>query len=76
MNIYRQLYKEASPSADFDELLLSGETVKENWFMNYTIDSDRIEEVINLWCKKHKCSKRERHLISKAIYLGSCPKSV
>jgi len=76
MNIYRQLYKEASPSADFDVLLESSVTSNEDWFMDYTLNGDRIAEVLDFWCKKHKCSKHERRVISETIYLGSCPKSV
>ena len=76
MNIYRQMYKEANPSADFDELMKSGKTLEENWFMNYHLSGDRQAEIIKEWCDKHKCNKREREKISTTIYLGSAPTSV
>jgi len=73
MNIYRQMYKEAIPSADFDKLIASGKSKEENWFMNYYLAEDRQIEIIKEWCDKHKCSKRECNLISSEIYLGSSP---
>lgn len=76
MPIYRMLYRESSPQADFDKLIESGETNKTDWFMKYTLDSDRISEIIDLWCTKFKCSKRERRKISVEIYLGMCPKNM
>ena len=75
MEIYRQMYKEANPSANFDELIKVGETKKPDWFMKYYLPMERQEEILNEICKKHKCSKLERHQISKEIFLGCSPNS-
>ena len=74
-DIYRQLYKEAEPSVDFDELIKSEETSNENWFMNYFLDEEREVEIIESFLKKHKCTPIERKKIRAEIYLGAAPTS-
>lgn len=71
--IYRQMYKEAEPSADFDKLIDEGVVGKHNWFMDYYLDTDRQEEIIDEHCKKRKLSKREREKIKFNILLGCSP---
>ena len=47
--IYRQLYAEATPSADFDKLIVSEEVKKDRFFMKYYLDDSRqleIDEII------------------------------
>ena len=76
LEIYKQLYKESEPSADFDDLMRRGITQKDNWFMDYYLPEERIKEIIDYWCKKHKCNRRERELIEFEIWLGCSPSSV
>jgi len=76
MNIYRQMYKEASPSADFDQLMESGVTAKEDWFMNYYLSTQRQQEIIDIWCNKYKCNSYERKQVEKEIWLGSSPSGI
>jgi len=75
MEIYRKMYKEASPQADFDNLIKIGITEKPNWFMKYYLSIERQEEILNEICNKYKCTKPEKHKISKEIYLGCSPNS-
>ena len=76
MDIYRDLYKHADPSADFDELIKSGETQKEGWFYDYYMPEEKIDEIIEKHLKEHRLSKWEKHSIRTTIYLGSSPTSV
>ena len=76
MNIYRQMYNESTPSADFDKLMSDGTTKKEDWFMDYYLPTKRCQEIINYWCKKHNCNKLERKKIESKIWLGCSPTSV
>ena len=76
MPIYRQVYKEAEPSADFDELLKTEEVSKENWFMKYYLPQERQEEKFNEFCEKKKCSQCEKKKISFEVWLGSLPSGV
>jgi len=74
MDIYRQMYKEATPSADLDKLIDKGITKEENWFMDYNLNQDRQEEIISIWCGRYRCSKQEAQKISCEVLLGSAPR--
>ena len=74
MAMYRQMYKEAEPSADIDKLMDSGETQEPNWFMKYYLDQDRQIEIMEEHFNKNKCDKAERKVLSKEMYLGCSPK--
>ena len=76
MNIYRQMYKEATPPADFDKLLESGETKKEGWFEKYYLPAERQNEIYEYWCNKFKCDKYEREKISFEVFLGAAPSCI
>ena len=73
MEIYRQMYKEAEPSLDFDKALKDGTTAKENWFMDYYLPTKHQEEIVDYWLKKHRCNTLERKMIRQEIWLGSSP---
>ena len=75
MNIYRELYKKATPSANMDELIEKGITKKHNWFMNYYIDETKMKKIINKHIKKHKLTKMEKEAIDVEIWLGCSPTS-
>ena len=78
--IYRQLYAEATPSADFDKLIVSEEVEKDRFFMKYYLDDSRqleiIEEHIKKHTKKYKVRKHEKDMIKTTILLGCSPRSV
>ena len=74
--MYRKMYKEAEPSADFDKLMESGETKKENWFMNYYLPTKRQGEIFDSIIKKYKCNRWEREKISFEVWLGSAPTGI
>lgn len=76
MEIYRKMYKEATPSADLDELIKKGVTKKERWFMKYYLDEKRQQEIIDEICKKYKCNKLEKNKIENTIWLGASPTSI
>ena len=75
-DIYRKLYEEATPSADFDKLLESGEASKPNFFMNYYLKEDRISEIIEEVCKKNRVPKVLRRNYSINVFLGASPTSI
>ena len=76
MSIYRQSYLEVEPSADFDVLVETKVVSKPNWFMDYYLPEDRMIEIVDEWCKKHRCSKHERDVINNEVWLGCSPTSV
>ena len=76
---YRELYKNATPPADFDKLVeeapVNEHGKKDINFMAYEIEEDVMENIINNTLKKFKITtpymaKKFRQ----AIYLGASPK--
>lgn len=80
MECYRELYKAATPSADFDKLVeeapVNKQGQKEIDFMAYEIDSDVMEDIINGIIKKYKIKPDKMvNAFRGAIYLGASPKT-
>ena len=75
LDIYREMYREASPSTDFDKLMKIGETTKPDWFMKYYLNIDSQEKIIGYHLRKHKCDEWERQKIKTTIFLGCSPTS-
>jgi len=71
MDIYREMYAKATPPADFDKLIETGEAKKEDFFLNYVLDQETQEEIILKHCKK--LSKHDTNRIKGIVYLGSSP---
>ena len=76
MDIYRQAYAEATPSADLDELIKEGKTKKEQWFMDYYLPDERYKEIVEAHFKKNKVGRFEKKRMSFEIYLGAGPTGV
>ena len=75
MDIYREMYKKSEPSADFDELIESGETKKPMWFMNYELEEDKASQIVQKHFEKNKLRKFERRKVSMEVFLGCAPKT-
>ena len=76
MDIYRQMYKEATPSADFDELVRTGITKEKDFFLNYCLDDVRQEAIIDEHCKKNHLNPIQRDQVFGAVWLGCAPRGV
>ena len=76
---YVELFKEATPSANFDELLQNsalndrGQMVIP--FYDYEIDQDKMYEILNSFIKKYKIPKQLRGGYEFNILLGCSPKT-
>jgi len=75
MDIYKELYKNAQPPANFKKLIKSGETKKHNWFMNYYLSDKEMNQIINKHTKKHKLGKRDKKVVHFEVWLGCSPTS-
>jgi hypothetical protein len=73
MDIYRELYKKASPKSDFDELIKSGEAKKEWFFHNYHIPQRVEDEIIEKHIKKNRLFGLEANIVRTEVYLGCSP---
>jgi len=80
MDIYRVLYRNSTPPADFDELVanatINERGEKEIDFMAYSIDQKLFDELMGAELKKHRIQKYYKELIRRSIYLGCSPKSI
>lgn len=75
LEIYKDMYKVATPSADFDTLVEDGITQKQNWFLYYYLSEDRQTAIIEKHCIENNLSKLEKGKIHLTVYLGSAPSS-
>ena len=73
MEIYRILFKEATPSVDFDQLVKSGEAKQDDFFMKYYLGDERQMEIIEDICKEHKLTKNEKSKVKTTVLLGCSP---
>jgi len=69
------MYRESEPLADFDELLESGATAVERWYMDYYLETDRQYEIIEEVLKEHKVPKWKWKYFRFEIILGASPTS-
>ena len=80
LNCYRELYKKATPSADFDELMKNAPINKQGQkvidFMAYYLPQDEMDKIIQKHIKKGKLGEWQVRSFSPSIYLGCSPTSV
>lgn len=77
-DIYKELYFNATPSADFDEVVRNAKI--ENGqkiipYMDYEIEDDLMTKIINKHTKMNKLSRREKASIRFEVLLGVSPRS-
>ena len=77
MPIYKELFKKAEPSVDFDVLIKSGEAKIEGFFDKYYLPNNIINEIIEKHIKasvkKVHLKKYEKNTIRNTILLGCSP---
>lgn len=77
--IYRDLYKNSTPSADFDELVANAELNERGekiiHFMDYYLEKGKFDEIVESHLKGRKLTERELRVIKFQIYLGASPTS-
>lgn len=79
LDIYRRLYKAATPSVDFDELMANAPVndrgQKEIDFMSYSLDETVFHEILEDEIKKHKrVPKWRKQMIRNTVCLGCSPR--
>ena len=76
---YVELYKNAEPQADFDELLINAEINERGQkvipFMDYEISDAVMSEIMDAFKKEYHMSKRDQYMYDVAILLGCSPKT-
>jgi hypothetical protein len=77
-DIYRELYKEATPKADFDKLVekapTNSEGKKDIGFMNHVISESKFYEILDKHLKGRRITKLKQLMIRNTVLLGCSPK--
>jgi hypothetical protein len=78
MLCYTELYKQSTPSADFQELIdnatINESGQKEIPFLNYEIEEEVCDNIIDSVIKKYKFKNWEAKSFRTSIILGCSPK--
>lgn len=78
--IYRDLYNNSTPKADFDELVKNA--IIDDYgrkiinYMDYHIDGKLMDDIIERHMRENKLNKKDRSTIKINVYLGCGPTSV
>jgi hypothetical protein len=77
-DIYRDLYKEATPNVDFDKLVEESPTnsvgQKDIGFMNYEIPESKFNEILDRHLKGRRITKLKQRMLRNTVLLGCSPK--
>ena len=76
-DIYRDLYANSSPKGDFDKLVAEAEVDSEGRkiipYMNYEIEQNKMDEIIDEHCNKNSVKRYVKDIIKANVYLGCSP---
>lgn len=76
-NIYRELYANSEPKADFDELFNAAEINSEGQrvipFMDYEITEEDFDRIVKEHFKGKRLTKLTKQMIKNTILLGVSP---
>lgn len=77
-DIYRDLFKEATPSADFDKLVekapIDDMGRKDINFMDYEIEESVFDKILNKHLKGRRITKLKQRMFRNTILMGCSPK--
>jgi hypothetical protein len=77
LDIYRELYKNSTPSADFDKLVEEAEYNEMGErvipYMDYEIEKEKFDEIVETKLKGVKLNKWYKRSIRFNVYLGCSP---
>jgi hypothetical protein len=71
-DIYRELYREAEPSADFDEIK-DGKLQEEGGYKEHFLEFSRQREIVDRHCEEANLTKTQERQIRTEIHLGASP---
>jgi hypothetical protein len=79
LDIYRELYKYSTPSADFDKLIenaiINEYGQKVIYFNDYEILDKDFDSILNKHLKKNRLSKLQQNMIRTTVILGCSPRT-
>lgn len=77
-DIYRDLFKEATPSGNFDKLVedapINSRGQKDIGFMNYEISETLFDQILDRHLNVKKITKLKQRIIRNTVLLGCSPR--
>lgn len=73
LEIYRKVYAEIG--VDIEELIESGETKEEGWFLKYELEEKLQEDILKEFLSKSKLSSHDKRKVEINYWLGASPKN-
>ncbi len=74
-DILRQMYAEAEPPLDFDDVLDSPKDFDSEWYTQHTLSQERQNEIVQEHVEQHDLSKKERTAVMCTTILDLGPAS-
>lgn len=77
VEIYRRMYREAEPPADFDKMITSKEVRVPGWFSNYFLPDERQVEIINGVLEENNIKRKsDQRAFKISVLLGCAPSGI
>ncbi len=74
-NALRQMYQEAEPPLDFDDVLENPNEYGDDWYNNHYLDGDRQSEIVSEHCDGENLTGSQHTAILMTAILNYGPKS-
>ena len=72
-DVLREIYEEAEPPLDFDDVVENPEDYGEDWYLNHRLHADRQEEILEEHLEKYDLTKREERGVRMTVILDYGP---
>ena len=74
-DVLREMYAEAEPPLDFDEVLENPDEYGSGWYSDHYLDGNRQTEIVEKHADEHNLSRGERKSLSFSAILSYGPSS-
>lgn len=75
-NAYKEMYKKATPSEDFEKMYINGMTSRPAFYEWYFLDMETQKKIRDKWAKRYNLNKKQKDVLSFNLFLGSAPRSL
>ena len=75
VDILNEVYEEAEPGLDFDDVNENPDDYPDDWYEQHVIDKEVEKEIVKKHCDKHDLNSRERTQINMTAILSYGPRT-
>lgn len=72
--ILTEVYEEAEPGLDFEDLLENSDEYPDDWYDRHYLPSERQKEILERYCDKYDLNKKETGSLSWTVLLDFGPR--